>query len=114
MYRSVLRALGWAAGRVPTVLVWAGLAGLFVYGAAHGWKFGEPKEKAAEKKKDAPAEEPEPFTPYYQPQPDGVPVLVTHDPKACTVGEKTVKLKSPEAVAKAGIATSPAITDWVT
>ena len=96
--RRVWRVLGWAAGRVPTLLVWAGLAGLFAYGAAHGWKFGEPEAKDKEKKEKPKADSPESddFIPYYQPQPADVPVLVTHDPARCTA---VARCASPEAAA---------------
>ncbi|HJZ55837.1 MAG TPA: efflux RND transporter periplasmic adaptor subunit [Gemmataceae bacterium] len=115
--RAVSRVLGWVAGRIPTLLVWVGLAGLFLYGAAHEWKFGAPeaeKEKAADK----PAAEPDdadrpPFTPYFEPQPYDVPVLVTHDPARCTACTKTVRFASPEVAAKAGIKTTRASHDWV-
>ena len=110
--RRIVRILGWAAGRVPTLLAWAALGGLFAYGAANGWKFGEadkPKEKAKAEEHDE-----EPFTPYYQPQEYDVPVLVTHDPKHCPNETKTVSLKSPDAVAKAGIKTARVGYDWVT
>jgi len=112
--RRIVRILGWAGGRVPTLLAWAALAGLFAYGAANGWKFGEPdkpKEKAKPKDED---HDDEPFTPFYQPQPFDVPILVTHDPRHCPYETKTVSLKSPDAVAKAGIKTAAVGYDWVT
>lgn len=71
--RRIVRILGWAAGRVPTLLVWAGLAGLFAYGATHGWKFGDDKKvaKKDEHDHDHPHDHADagPFTPYFQPQP---------------------------------------------
>jgi RND family efflux transporter MFP subunit len=112
--RRIVRILGWAAGRVPTLLVWAGLAGLFAYGATHGWKFGDDKPKdAAKKDEHAHGGDDEPFTPFYLPQPFDVPVQVTHDPKHCPNEKKTVSLKSPEAVAQAGIRTARVGYDWV-
>ncbi|MDB5310609.1 MAG: czcB 4 [Gemmataceae bacterium] len=113
MARIALRALRWLAGRVPTVLVWAGLGGLFVYGAAHGWKFGDAADPEKEKEKARQSGEEKPdeaghgsFTPYYQPRPSDVPVLVTHDPAHCTVGEKPLRFRSPDAAARAGITTA--------
>jgi cobalt-zinc-cadmium efflux system membrane fusion protein len=115
--RRIVGILGWVAGRIPTLLAWAGLGGLFVFGAMNGWKFGDEQAKKDEKaKKDEHrhGDDDEPFTPYYQPQPFDVPVQVTHDPKHCPNEKKTVTLKSPEAVARAGIRTAPVGYDWVT
>lgn len=110
MARHLLRGLGWVAGRIPTLLVWAALAGLFAYGAGHGWKFGGPAEK--EKEKGA-GERPDTtgpgaFTPYYQERAFDVPVQVTHDPKTCRVGEKPIKFGSAGAAELAGIRTTGA------
>ena len=93
--RRVLRGSNWAAGRLPTVLAWAGLAGLFVYGATHGWRFGEPpeekeKEKAARSGGESDADGP-PFTPYPLDVPYDVPIMVTHDPKTCTACDRRMQ-----------------------
>jgi cobalt-zinc-cadmium efflux system membrane fusion protein len=113
--RRIVRILGWAAGHVPTLLAWAGLGGLFVFGAMNGWKFGDEKPKdAAKKDEHRHGDDDEPFTPYYRPQPFDVPVQVTHDPRRCPYEKKTVTLRSPEAVARAGIRTAPVVYDWVT
>ena len=103
MVRIVVRVLGWCLGRIPTLLVWAGLVGLFVYGARHGWKFGEPSEKEAKEKPEVP--EPAAYSAFIQERPFDVPIQVTHDPKTCPVGEKPIQFKSPEAAKLAGIAT---------
>src|SRR5262249_12521617 len=111
--RRIVRILGWVAGRIPTLLVWAGLGGLFAYGAANGWKVGDEKAKEPPKKDEHSHGDDEPFTPSYQPQPFDVPAPVTHDPKRCPNDKKTVTLKSAEAVARAGIRTAPVGFDWV-
>ena len=110
MASRVWRVFGWVGGRVPTVLAWAGLVGLFVYGSAHDWKLGSSeKEKdkadteAAEKRPDD--DDHGAFTPYYLTRPGDVPVLVAHDPKGCAVGKEPIRFKSPEAAARAGVTT---------
>lgn len=112
MRAKLLRVLNWAAGRVPTLVVWAGLVGLFVYGSARGWKFGDAAEtdEQNEAADDAPADEPgdrEPPDPNFQPRfedrPFDVPVYVDHDPRGCRNLRRVVRFKSPEAEGKAGI-----------
>lgn len=119
MGRRILRGLGWVVGCIPALLVWAGLAGLFWYGAAHGWKFTEPAAKAEEKGKEEPpapdAGEPgKEFKPYYQPQPHDVPVLVAHDPATCKACAKPITFKTPASAAKAGIKTAPVGAEPIT
>lgn len=123
MARAASQVLGWIAERIPTVLVWAGLAGLFVYGKANDWKFGEGKadtkegkaqaDQEGEGRREPPPKDQEPFTPYYQERPFDVPIQVTHDPKACEIGQKPIPLKSIDAVIQAGIKTAPVRHDWI-
>src|SRR5439155_11654862 len=62
--RRFVRVLGRLGGRLPTLLVWAGLAGLFVYGAAHDWKLGgAKKDDKEEKKRPRPDDDRDGFTP---------------------------------------------------
>src|SRR5438094_2102095 len=86
MARKIVRVLSWASGRIPTLLVWAALAGLFVYGARNGWKFGEPAQKGEPKREAGRLDQGDPgsFTPYYIERPFDVPILVTHDPCQCS------------------------------
>src|SRR3954454_6095985 len=80
MVHAAVRVLRRVAGSLPTVLAWAGLAGLAVYGAANGWTFnGEKKEAAKDKKADAAPDAAREFTPRFAEQPFDVPVLVSHD-----------------------------------
>jgi len=100
-----LRIVTWCLGRIPTLIVWAGLVALFIYGATHNWRFFQAEEKPKEAKEETEPAKEEPFSSYIQDRPFDVPVRVTHDPKTCPVGKKPVEFKSPESAALAGIAT---------
>jgi membrane fusion protein, heavy metal efflux system len=95
MSRVVVRILTWSAGRIPTLIVWAGLAGLFAYGASHRWKFGERPAKEGEAKEKAEEPEPASFSTYFQERPFDVPIQITHDPNHCPVF--SCRMRSPEA-----------------
>jgi cobalt-zinc-cadmium efflux system membrane fusion protein len=111
--RWFVRVLGWVGGHIPALLAWVGLAGLFAYGAAHDWKLGDKKDDKKEEKRPTPDDDRDGFTPYFAPQPGGVPVWVGHDPKKCPSAGKTVKFRSAEAAERAGVKTAPPALDWV-
>jgi cobalt-zinc-cadmium efflux system membrane fusion protein len=134
MVRAIFRILAQVAGWIPSLLVWAGLVGLFVYGSHNNWKWRFSEEKARDKgeKKDTAPDNPdddEPFTPYPLSRPFDVPVMVVHSPFRCPVFStaqlveptagasvvgacgwldftpKSIKLKSAEIADRAGIKT---------
>ena len=100
MPRRVVPAIGWLAGHAPTVLAWAGLAGLAVYGSLNGWSFNGDADKEQEKAKAAKSgpEGDGSFKPYLLDQPNDVPVEVSHDPRTCPL---VSWFASPEAAAAA-------------
>jgi len=101
MARIAVRMAGWCLGRIPTLIVWTGLIGLFIYGAAQGWKFGDDKPK--DRRQEGEASEPASFSSSIQEQPFDVPIQVVHDPKTCKAEEKPIRFASAQTATLVGI-----------